>query len=196
MRLYYTTTAGPDLAQSTPINSIGGYKSITPVTNDMSGNLFSELSLYGLKTAQTEYKALVLINELLDPVTEINFWFQPPTETLMYCDYKIAIVTMSKDIDGNLVMEKSPNYMSKPIYATFYPATEEEKISLDIELAPGDQLGLWIQRTVNKERVLEDYNNVAEPDLEKQSRFKRIQKSQEESMDFNIHWESAIVPIP
>lgn len=196
MRLYYTTTTGPDLAQNTPINSIGGYKSITSVTNDMSGNLFSELSLYGLKTAQTEYKALVLINELLDPVTEINFWFQPPTDTLMYCDYKIAVVTLSKDMDGNLVMEKSPNYMSKPIYATFYPATEEEKISLDIEFAPGDQLGLWIQRTVNKERVLEDYNNVAEPDLEKQSRFKRIQKNQEESMDFNIHWESAIVPIP
>lgn len=187
MRLYYTTTTGPNEVQPNPINSIGGFKSSTPVTNDVFGNLFSDLSLYGMKTAQSEYKALILVNELPFSVSNLEFWFQPQ-DIITYCDYQLAIVTLSTDKEGNPVMEKSPNYLSKPFYATFYSATSEDKVAIETTLAPSEQLGLWICRKINKATVLEDYNNIAEPDPERQARYKRIIKAQEELIDFNISW--------
>lgn len=187
MKLYYTTTVGPNEAQPTPINSIGGYKSSTPVTNDVFGNLFSDLSLYGMKAGQAEYKAMILVNELSVPVNNLEFWFQSE-EDVMYCDYQLAVVTLATDEEGNSVMEKSPNYLSKPFYATFYSATPEDKVSIETILAPGEQLGLWVCRKIDKATVLEDYNKVAEPDPERQARYKRVAKAQEEAIEFNISW--------
>lgn len=188
INLYYTTTVGPNVEQQNPINSIGGYKSTTKVQNDTFDALFDEMSLLGMKNVVSKYKAIILVNEGTEVLKNVEFWFETISEEPTYCNFTIAFVSLSPDVEGALRMETTANSSTKPYYAEFHKATVEEKISIgDIE--PNTQIGIWICRTPNKNVILEDYNNVSERDLETLSRYKRIEKKTEESIGLQISWD-------
>ena len=63
MRLYYTVSSGYNDPQSKLVNSLGGFKSSTPVPNDQDNNVFDELSLLSLVKGKTQYIGLILNNE-------------------------------------------------------------------------------------------------------------------------------------
>lgn len=188
INLYYTTTAGPNLEQLNPINSIGGYRSITKVQNDTFDALFDELSLLGMKNAEANYKALILYNEGNETLKNVEFWFEQDSTKINYCDFLIAFVALSTDEEGFLKMESTSNSSIKPFYAEFHSATPTEKVSIG-DLDPNVQIGIWICRTPLKTVILEDYKNVAERDVNTQSRYKRVEKETEESIGLQISWE-------
>lgn len=59
MRLYYTVSSGYNDPQSKLVNSLGGFKSSTPVPNDQDNNVFDELSLLSLVKGKTQYIGLI-----------------------------------------------------------------------------------------------------------------------------------------
>jgi hypothetical protein len=190
MKLYYTTTAGYDAAQLIPTNSLGGYKSSTPIPNDSFGNLFDDLSLYGMKQAKTQYRALVLVNELPETANDVEFWFDSSRTKTLYCDFLIGAVIMNTDADGNPIMENIPTIYSKPFYTQLYPANVESKVSIG-SLEPGKSIGLWFARILDSEVIKADYNDVAEkiPNaVYFSSRYKPKEKETEELIDLQISW--------
>ena len=50
-------------------------------------------------------------------------------------------------------------------------------------------IGLWLSRTVDKEKALEEYNNVAEEDPLHRSRYKPTEKEKQETVDLKITWD-------
>ena len=85
-------------------------------------------------------------------------------------------------------MEHIPSVYSKPLYTQLYDATVDSKVSIG-NLNPGQMIGLWLSRTVDKEKALEEYNNVAEEDPLHRSRYKPIEKEKQETVDLKITWD-------
>lgn len=191
LKFYYTVASAYDAPQDVPVNSVGGYKSSTPISNDLLDSVFDELSLRGMADGQPQYKAIVLVNEGTEAVTNLQLWFSTPEDQVTYCNFTVAATQMSTDAEGNPIMERSPNMYSKPYYAQFFPATEEEKASLG-DLQPGGSIGIWLCRTPNKEIIKKDYDNVAEVDQEKSFRtniYKPVEKEKEEIIFVNLSWD-------
>lgn len=191
MKLYYTVASNYNAPQENPVNSIGGYKSSTPLSNDLIDSLFDELSLRGMANPVPQYKAIVLENDSDLPVTNLQLYFAVPEEQITYCQFTVGAVQMSIDSEGNPVMERTQNLYTKPFYAQFYPATKESPVVLG-GLEAGQSLGIWLCRIPNKEIIETDYNNVAEIDPLRSARgswYKRVEKSQEELVDVIFEWD-------
>lgn len=191
MKLYYTVASAYDAPQENPVNSIGGYKSSTPLSNGLIDSIFDELSLRGMANNSPQYKAIVLVNDSESLVTNLQLYFKIPENQISYCDFTVAAVQMSLDSEGNPIMERTQNLYAKPFYAQFYPASEENPVSLG-DLEAGQSLGIWLCRTPNKEIIETDYNNVAEIDPLRSARgswYKRVEKSQEEIVDIIFSWD-------
>lgn len=191
MKLYYTVASTYDAPQENPVNSIGGYKSSTPLSNGLIDSIFDELSLRGMANNNPQYKAIVLVNDSELLVTNLQLYFKIPENQISYCDFTVAAVQMSLDSEGNPIMERTQNLYAKPFYAQFYPASEENPVSLG-DLEAGQSLGIWLCRTPNKEIIETDYNNVAEIDPLRSARgswYKRVEKSQEEIVDIVFSWD-------
>ena len=157
MRLYYTTTAKQDSPQQKPSQSLGGYKSSSPVPNSALGNLFSDLSLLTLEKNLPEYLGLVLKNERDNSVSNIKIWINNPVNNL--CKYKLAVVELSS-VNS---FEMLPSINSKPLYAEFYDVDSEVN---SIEIGPmlrGEQYGIWLERTINTES--EEFKSLKNCDL-------------------------------
>lgn len=187
IRLYYTVRSGYNASQMKISNSLGGYKSSTPVPNDVFNNIFDELSLNTIANNKSQYIALVLKNEGEEIVSNVNVWFTPKGENV-YCDYTIGATKMLTDNEGNPIMESVETIYSKPFQIQLYPATEENKATIG-DIQPNEEIGLWICRTVDSDVVLKDYDNVAERDFNTENRYKPVIKDKEESIDFNIVWD-------
>lgn len=186
LSLYYTVSSAYNAAQTKSVNSLGRYKSSTVVPNDTFDNVFGELSLSTLARAKNEYIALVLKNEGETPIQNVEMWFT--TGLKPYCNFLIGATAMSRDEEGNFIMESTPNIYSKPFQTQVYPATEEEKAAIGT-MEPGQEIGLWICRQINSEIVEADYNCVAERDIKTENRYKRVEKEKEESVELNISWD-------
>lgn len=190
MRLYYTTTTGFNAEQSTPSNSLGGYKSATLVPNDVFDNLFDEVSVYGMSQAKTQYRALVLVNELNTVVNDVALWFDLSKVKTPYYSFLIGAIKMSADSEGNPIMENVPTIYSRPFQTQLYPATVDAKVTIG-NIEPQQMIGLWFAKVPDKEMMMLDYNNVAEkiPNaVYYSSRYKPVEKEKEESIDFQISW--------
>lgn len=191
LKLYYTVASAYNAPQDNSVNSIGGYKSSTPISNNLLDSLFDELSVKSMADAQSQYKAIVLANEGDVTVTNLLLWFSTPTDQVTYCSFTVGATKMSQDAEGNPIMERIQNMYAKPFYAELYPATEEDKVNLG-DLAPGETIGIWLCRTPNKEVIQKDYDNVAEVDPNPYSRavrYRPVKKEKEEIVDMNISWD-------
>lgn len=184
LKLYYTVSSGYLDIQGNYINSLGGFPSSTEVPNDVFDNLFDEISLSEIKDAKTQYRAIIIKNEGEEVIENIELWFEKKDSNI--CSYQIGATLLSNDEQP--FMEHIPSVYSKPLYTQLYDATVDSKVSIG-NLNPGQMIGLWLSRTVNKEKALEEYNNVAEEDPLHRSRYKPIEKEKQETVDLKIMWD-------
>lgn len=184
LKLYYTVSSGYLDIQGNYINSLGGFPSSTEVPNDVFDNLFDEISLSEIKNVKTQYRAIVIKNEGEEIVENIELWFEKKDSNI--CSYQIGATLFSNDEQP--FMEHIPSVYSKPLYTQLYDATIDSKVSIG-NLNPGQMIGLWLSRTVDKEKALEEYNNVAEEDPLHRSRYKPIEKEKQETVDLKITWD-------
>lgn len=184
LKLYYTVSSGYLDIQGNYINSLGGFPSSTEVPNDVFDNLFDEISLSEIKDVKTQYRAIIIKNESEEIIENIELWFEKKDSNI--CSYQIGATLLSNDEQP--FMEHIPSVYSKPLYTQLYDATIDSKVSIG-NLNPGQMIGLWLSRTVDKEKALEEYNNVAELDPFHRSRYKPIEKEKQETVDLKITWD-------
>ena len=144
MEFYYTVTSQEGAIQSKPELSLGGFCSSSKVPNDTLDNLFSEVSAYSLQNPKKEYIGIILKNTL-KPISSLSFWTDALGNNL--CKFRLSIVELT---DGGQ-MEMVPSVNSKPLYAEFYEATEQDPIELAFEepFEVGAMLGVWVERSID-----------------------------------------------
>lgn len=142
MRFYYTVVSQPDIPQSDPASSLGGFKSSSAVPNADFGNLFSDVSSFTIQNGKSEYIGLILENILEETFNNLKIWIETPEDAV--CSYRMAIGELSDDGELELI----PTINSKPFVAEFQSTSKEESIEIDGEFAPGSQVGVWIERSV------------------------------------------------
>ena len=76
----------------------------------------------------------------------------------------------------------------KPYWIQFYEAKEEEPVSLG-DMEAGDEICLWFCRSLDKKIIKNDYDLVAERDMNTQNRYKKVEKQTEEIFNINLLWE-------
>ena len=57
------------------------------------------------------------------------------------------------------------------------------------DMQPDQMIGIWVERSIDKEKALEEYNNVAERDLTTETRYSPIQKETQEMLNMQFYWE-------
>ena len=145
MKLYYTTSVGQDQIQNDPHLSLGGYKSASPIPNDVFGGLFDVITQFLLsKVPESEYIAIILENNGAEDIENLWLWFEYPEKC--YSKLLVAAVDLVSDTNGVLTMEHIPNRNSRPLYAEFYEANEIDDAVLLGTIKTGGMLGLWFER--------------------------------------------------
>lgn len=156
MRLYYTTTAKQEGIQQKPSQSLGGFKSASAIPNSTFGTLFSDISIFTLEKNLPEYIGLMLINEREYTAESIKLWLKFNLTGL--CLFKVAVVELNSKNQSEILSSNN----SKPIFAEFYDAINEES-AIDIpNMLPGEMYGIWIERTINTQS--EEYINYTNPE--------------------------------
>lgn len=173
MKLYYTSSSSPNVEQTKPFLSLGGYKSLSSVQNSRFENFFSDISSISISNFnQNQYLGLVLKNETGNSVTGIQLWFEYPDGC--FCLYRVAAVDMAIDSDGVLQMEKVYSINDKPLNAEFHEADgSDNKVDLgDLEI--DGQIGIWIERELLLDIIKAQQSNIYEPDPNLEGRFRAI----------------------
>lgn len=183
MKLYYTTSAGTDKEQKKTVNSVGGYKSSTRVPNSQLNNLFGDISTYTYQNDKTHYIALFLNNDTGSDVSDVELYFSYPENC--YTKLEIGAVTPTQDADGEYYIERLNDYDSAPYSVIFYEANgESNKVNLG-DITNGSSLGLFVKRTLSKDVIDDDYDNLVEKDGDTYS---QKQLDQQDSIDIVISW--------
>lgn len=186
MQLYYTTSAGENEEQLLPQNSLGGYKSATPVKNDDFDNVFGEISVLTINQNRDNYIALVLENETGADVTNVEVWIG--TNEGCYANFQVAAVDMVADKNGILKMERTREMYSKPFYANFVDTTESAKALIG-DLLDGEKIGIWLKRSLDITTIDSDQSNVYEIDPSNHHVYRKIELGTEDTMTFHISWD-------
>lgn len=182
---YYTVTSGYKDQQDNPTLSLGGYVSSTNIQNDNDGNVFGEISLNMMANPKKEYRAVVIVNEGVDVLRDFSFYFKENETDI--CTYKVGAILMHGDEDKGYFMERIPTRNSKPMSVSFESATETDPVTIG-DLEPNKPIGLWIERTIDREKAGNDYNHVAEVDPINPKRYIKVEKNKEESIDLRFNW--------
>ena len=146
MRLYYTTITFDGDTQGKSEYSLGGFKSVTPIQNDLLGNLFSEISLYGIEKNSKEYIALILRNETGAEVDDVSIWFDYPLNTIV----KLEVAPVAYTTQMEAVMTVN----SQPFNATFYEANGHANAINIGNLGINGMVGLWFKRFILQDVVI------------------------------------------
>lgn len=187
LRFYYTVSSGYNSPQTKVSDSLGGYKSSTPVPNDVFGNLFDEISLNLASNPRSQYVALVLKNEGTETLKNVELWFSSVTDN-PYGTITVGAIGMGKDEEENPVTSRTSSINEKPYWIQFHEAKEEEPVSLG-DMEAGKEICLWFCRSLDKEIIKSDYDLVAERDMNTQNRYKKVEKQTEEIFNINLLWE-------
>ena len=187
LRFYYTVSSGYNSPQTKVSDSLGGYKSSTPVPNDMFSNLFDEISLNLASNPRSQYVALVLKNEGTETLKNVELWFSSVTDN-PYGTITVGAIGMGKDEEENPVTSCTSSINEKPYWIQFHEAKEEEPVSLG-DMEAGKEICLWFCRSLDKEIIKSDYDLVAERDMNTQNRYKKVEKQTEEIFNINLLWE-------
>lgn len=188
MNLYYTTTTGYDNVQANPERSLGGFKSSTPVGNDDYGNVFDEISLLTIRNGRDEYRAIMVKNDYSERIENIQIGVTMPENSI--CRYRLAIGELVyQDKDGRRFMENVNSIYVKPFRGDFIDVTDGATLNFG-SLDPGEERGLWICRSIDKEAAKEQYNDVCRPDPKDPTgrRYIKVTHPQEESVGLVVSW--------
>jgi hypothetical protein len=156
MKLYYSTPSGTDKEQRKIINSIGGYKSSTPVPVSKKNSLFGDITDYTVKNNLTEYICLFLVNDSETDYSNVYLHFVYPDNC--YTKWKFAAVDTALDSEGYQYVEKLVDRYSQP-WLEFNEANGiENKVDIG-SMTSGQQVGLYISRELIMDTITADYNN-------------------------------------
>jgi hypothetical protein len=195
MRLYYTVASQPEAVQNKPSISLGGYKSSSPLPNSVVGNIFSDISMYTVKNANTnKYIGLVLKNETTKDAVNIEICFIYPTGAAS--KFRVAAVDMALDAEGQYYMEHIIENSSKPLYANFAEADgETNKINIG-DLAIGEVVGIWLERELLLDAIKTQQNEIYQKTLTDEYRYEEIELPKEDNIGFAITWEEVVPLLP
>jgi len=189
MKLYYTSPTGSEAVQTKPQMSLGGYKSSTTLTNSQFENLFSDITNVTVQNFnQNQYVGLVLKNELGSDITGVKLWFEYLENS--YSLFRVAAVDMSIDASENLQMEHISDMYSKPLNGEFFEAdTVDNAVDLG-DLIADEQIGIWIERELLTDVILEQQSAVyaPDPDLSKEGRFVEVVLPKFDEIKICISW--------
>ena len=185
MRLYYTASQAEERQAKLSL-SIGGYKSAVPVSNDVFGNMFSDITMYTVRMGILKsFLALVLKNETAASV-DANIWVVVPSDC--YSKYKLSTVDMAIDSDGNPFMERVSHNGARPLYAEFESADGElNKLNIGT-IAAGECVGLWVERELDLDIIKDDQNKIYEKDSTNPYRYVELELAKSDSIEFHIEF--------
>jgi hypothetical protein len=157
MRFYYTTSQGEGYEQKQATLSLGGYQSSSGVPNDYFNNLFGDITSFTIDKNQSEYIAMMLVNETGNDATNLQLYFTFPSDS--YSKYQVGAVVPTQDSEGVDIIERVENINARPFDPTFVDANGVGgAVSLG-NLLNGAKLGIWIKRDLLPDAISEDYNN-------------------------------------
>lgn len=146
MKLYYSGASAFWNPQNKALLSLGGWVSNTPIPNSISGNIFGDVSSMSIEKKLSEYRLIVLKNELATNVIDILLHFVYPV-TYPFVKYLVSIVQPSGGSDGEYYFEKLDSVYSSPLYITEWYEADGPLNAINIgNLAVGGFLGIWIKR--------------------------------------------------
>lgn len=190
MNLYYTTASGYNEAQPNPSISLGGYKSSTLVGNDDFDNMFDEISIMSIRSGRDEYRAIIIRNDFVVSMTNLEVKVVADPDAI--CTYKLAIAPLNGiDKYRRRFMEHVATVNNKPFHATFVDMTPDAVLTIG-NLAPEEEIGLWICRHIDKDAAKEQYENVCEPDLAVDPTdrvYKEVKHPTVESINLDFTWQ-------
>jgi hypothetical protein len=191
MRLYYTVSSEPEVQQTKPNLSLGGYKSSSPIQSSIIGNLFGDISMYTVKNNnQNQYIGLVLKNETGGIIENVKLWFDYNDDC--YSNIKVASIDLSVDGDGRYVMERVSSINSKPIYAEFFEAnTEVNAVDLG-GLQVDETIGIWLKRSFLIDKIKEDQNNIYQKVPGNEYLYEEIVLDKEDNIELSISWDIVV----
>lgn len=190
MQLYYTTTTGYNAIQTNPSRSLGGFKSSTLVINDDFSNLFDDVSIMTVRNARSEYRAIILRNELINQVRKVKVSIQNAPDSI--CKYKMAVEYLSvADKYGTKKMSNVQSSQSRPFAVQFVDMSDGVTLDIAETLNSGQEVGIWICREIDKVRAKEQYNNVCKPDPSDPTgrRYIAVERLTEEAVNIVIDWK-------
>lgn len=152
MRFYYTTPVEEGYTQNRADLSLGGFRSANPAPNASPRNLFSDVSIYSIRTNRPEYIGLVLRNETGVAVTATLHFTYPENCQMVY-----AVAAVDLNADGQ--MEHIDTPYQAPYFAEFYEANGEAN-AVDLgEMAANESMGIWLRRSLNIEAITGQYSD-------------------------------------
>lgn len=185
MKLYYTGAKNNNKEeQKQAIYSLGNYVSASPIPNEVSGNLFSDISLLTIDRKTKSVIGIALKNTLGEDIEDVELWFVFPEDN--QATFEVAAVTLSVDSSGNYYMESIGNQQESPLHASFHTASgKTNKVNLG-DLEDGKYIGLWIKRLINDD-IKDDYTCAK---LNEEFIAKKEKETSEE-IQIKIDWSTA-----
>jgi hypothetical protein len=167
MKIYYTTSVGTDEEQKNAKLSLGGFRSSSVVPNLRIGNLFGDISEYTIQIDRDQYIALMIRNETEADITNLKLHFEYPIDdednNISDTLFKIGAVEPG-DVDGEEYIERLQDFYSAPYSVDFHEADGIANQVLLGDLANNTSFGLFFCRSLKKDKILEDYQNMIEKD--------------------------------
>lgn len=187
MQLYYTVSSGYDSIQNKPSLSIGGYKSSSIVINDDYSNIFDEISMRSVNINRPQYIALILKNTTNSVANNLKVWMVSPITAQGIIT--LAAVKPLIDQDGNPYIERVATTFSKPMGVNFTSPTVDSPALIVDSMAAGDEIGIWLCRSIDKNVAMEQYNDVAMIDPNNPNRYIKSEQPTEEIFNLYFSWE-------
>ena len=171
LQFWYTGADKYNESQPDKDKSLGGFKSSSPVPNDVVSNIIGEVSEYGIYNNFTDTHAIIIENVSGTTMTDVKTYFND-TATNKYIKTFIAVVELTENTSCSPTtysMEKIPNSRSRPTFATFHEPTSQATEVVIGDIPAGKMLGVWIRsELVDGLRDLTTCDNLSEngPDQE------------------------------
>jgi hypothetical protein len=158
MQLLYTNSTKFNKPQEDASKSLGGFISSSEVQDQLIGNIFGDLSKYGIynNLNKGEYRCIAIKNDGTTTLTGLDVFFSYPDEsqsdsnTDLFATFQLAFEDPQVDDCGDLFLSKITSFYAKPSNIDFVSIDGNMNALSLPDLAPGQYLGIWIKRMINK----------------------------------------------
>lgn len=142
IQLYYTGSVALNGEQPDPMKSIGGYKSISPLSNGSLNQLFNSVSYFAQRDGTYTCRGLVLVNEGV-AITNLKVYFVYP-DTVNCAKLLVGVEALS----SNFSIQRLSRTDALPNVVEFSEPTIDNKTLLISTLPANSAIGIWIKREV------------------------------------------------
>lgn len=152
MKFLYTGASSYNTPQTTAFKSLGGFISSTQLPNDLSNNIFSDISELSKQHLRREAICIALYNDDVDVAQNLELTFNADFAKLI-ADFQIAFSGASIDDCGNYYFE-SINDSSAIPYLEFDTITDLNKVFNIGNVQPKAYIGVWLIRKLTKTKTI------------------------------------------